>query len=83
MAAYRRVYDSRHLQADCQAGISSGTLRSVIEYGLPLRFIHVCYSMLLVMTTQLQQQNKKTLMNICSDHCQSLHPNRASLNRGT
>jgi len=30
MAAYRRVYDSRHLQA--------GTLRSVIEYGLPLRF---------------------------------------------
>ena len=35
MAAYRRVYDSRHLQADCQelTGISSGTLRSVIEYG--------------------------------------------------
>jgi len=32
MAAYRRVYDSRRLQA----GISSGTLRSVIEYGLPL-----------------------------------------------
>jgi len=31
MAAYRRVYDSHHLQADC-----SGTLRSVIEYGLPL-----------------------------------------------
>ena len=36
MAAYRRVYDSRHLQADCQepGPISSGTLRSVIEYGL-------------------------------------------------
>ena len=35
-AAYRRVYDSRHLQADCaRTGISSGTLRSVIEYGLP------------------------------------------------
>ena len=33
MAAYRRVYDSRHLQA-----VSSGTLRSVIEYGLPLPF---------------------------------------------
>jgi len=32
MAAYRRVYDSRHLQAD---GISSGTLHSVIVYGLP------------------------------------------------
>jgi len=32
MAAYCRVYDSRRLQA----GISSGTLRSVIEYGLPL-----------------------------------------------
>ena len=28
MAAYRRVYDSRHLQADCQ--------EPVIEYGLPL-----------------------------------------------
>jgi len=35
MAAYRRVYDSRHLQADCQEhGIISET--SVIEYGLPL-----------------------------------------------
>jgi len=29
MAAYRRVHDSHHLQADCP-----GTLRSVIEYGL-------------------------------------------------
>jgi len=40
MAAYRRVYDSHHPQAVCQepAGISSGTLRSVIEYGLPLPF---------------------------------------------
>jgi len=38
MAAYRRVYDSRHLHADWlpRTGISSGTLRSVIEYGLPL-----------------------------------------------
>ena len=36
MAAYRRVYDSRHLQAYSRTGISSGTLRSVIEYGLPL-----------------------------------------------
>ena len=35
MAAYRRVYDSRHLQADCQkTGINSGTIRSVIEYRL-------------------------------------------------
>ena len=38
MAAYRRVYDSPHLQADCQAGISSGTLRWAVEYGLPLPF---------------------------------------------
>ena len=40
MAAYRRVYDSGHLQADCQepGSISSGTLRSVVEYGLPLPF---------------------------------------------
>ena len=39
MAAYRRIYDSRHLQADApRTRISSGTLRSVIEYGLPLTF---------------------------------------------
>jgi len=36
MAAYRRVYDSRHLQADCQEPGSAP--RSVIEYGLPLPF---------------------------------------------
>ena len=36
MAAYHRVYDSRHLQADCQEpGSAPGpTLCSVIEYGL-------------------------------------------------
>jgi len=40
MAAYHRVYDSHHLQADClRTRISSGTLRSVIEYGLPLPFL--------------------------------------------
>jgi len=38
MAAYRRVYDSRHLQRLPRTGISSGTLRSVIEYGLSLPF---------------------------------------------
>ena len=39
MAAYRRIYDSRHLQADCQEpGSSTGTLRSVMEYGLLLTF---------------------------------------------
>jgi len=32
MAAYRRVHDSRHLQADCQKPGSA----PVIEYGLPL-----------------------------------------------
>ena len=36
MVAYRWVYDSRHLQADCmpRTRISSGTIRLVIEYGL-------------------------------------------------
>jgi len=41
MAAYRRVYDSRHLQADRQepgSAPKTETLRSVIEYGLPLPF---------------------------------------------
>ena len=38
MAAYRRVYDSRHLQAGCQEpGSAPETLRYVIECGLPLR----------------------------------------------
>jgi len=36
MAAYRPVYDSRHLQADCQEpGSAPEPYRSVIEYGLP------------------------------------------------
>jgi len=35
MAAYRWVYDSRHLPI---TGISFGTQCSVIEYGLPLLF---------------------------------------------
>ena len=35
MAAYRRVYDSRHLQADCQEPGSA----PVTEYGLPLPFL--------------------------------------------
>ena len=35
MTAYRRVYDSRHLQADCQEP-GSAPERSVIEYGLAL-----------------------------------------------
>jgi len=43
MAAYRRVYDSRHLQADCQEpGSAPEPIRSVIEYGLSviLPFYH-------------------------------------------
>ena len=44
MAAYRRVYDSRHLQADCKkTRISSGTIRSAIEYGLLLHFYYYHY----------------------------------------
>ena len=37
MAAYRRVYDSHHLQADCkEPGSAPETHGSAIEYGLPL-----------------------------------------------
>ena len=45
------VYDSHHRQADCQelgsapepyAPISSRTLRSVIEYGLPFLLYYAC-----------------------------------------
>jgi len=35
MAAYRRVYDSCHLQADCQEAAAAPE-PSVIDYGLPL-----------------------------------------------
>jgi len=41
MADYRRVYDSRHLQADCrEPGSAPETHRSAIEYGLPLYRSH-------------------------------------------
>jgi len=38
MASYRLVYDSRHMQADCQEPGSApeAYARSAIEYGLPL-----------------------------------------------
>jgi len=36
MAAYRQVYDSRHLQADWDQLRNPTLLRSVIEYGLYL-----------------------------------------------
>jgi len=40
MAAYRRVYDSRHLQADCQElGSAPESYARYIEYGLPLPFL--------------------------------------------
>ena len=41
MVAYRRVYDSRHLQADCQVPGSAPEpyVRSVFEYGLPLHLL--------------------------------------------
>jgi len=39
MAAYRRVYDSRHLQADCQEPRLGPD--PVIEYGLRLPFLPV------------------------------------------
>jgi len=51
MAAYRRVYDSRHMLAGCQGPrISPGTLRSEIEYGLRYHYLiafcyHVCDKM--------------------------------------
>jgi len=43
MVAYRRVYDSRHLPADCQEPGSAPEpyIRSAIEYGLPCYFLRV------------------------------------------
>jgi len=42
---YCRVYDSRHLP---RTGISSGTLCSVIEYGLPLPLVFACSALTLL-----------------------------------
>jgi len=39
MAAYRRVYDSHHLQADCEEPGSAPEPYARIEYGLPLPFL--------------------------------------------
>jgi len=43
MAAYRRVYDSHHLQADCKEQVfvdqlRNPTLDNRVGYGLPLPF---------------------------------------------
>jgi len=53
MAAYRRVYDSRHLQADCQEP-GPAPEPYALEYGLPLSFYFILvftitlYALLLV-----------------------------------
>ena len=41
MAVYRRVYDSSHVTCwlTARTGIGFGTLRMLIEYGLPLPFL--------------------------------------------
>ena len=39
MAAYRRVYDLGHLQADCQEPGSAPEPYTLGEYGLPLPFL--------------------------------------------
>jgi len=41
MAAHRRVYDSRHLADSQVPGSAPESLRSVIEYGLPLPFTFI------------------------------------------
>ena len=63
MTAYRRVYDSRHLQADCQEP-GSAPERSVIEHGLPLGdLLTVYYAERLIMymfTRQNSRQYRET-----------------------
>jgi len=45
MAACRRVYDSRHLQAESQEpGSAPEPIRSVIEYGLTFFYIYHTYA---------------------------------------
>jgi len=60
MAAYHWVYDSRHLQADCQErGSTPETLHSVIEYGLRLSF-PLLFFLLFFRVTYFQQ---------CGENC--------------
>jgi len=63
MAAYRRLYDSRHLQADCQEPGSAPepyALRSVIEYGIPLPLLF--FSFHVVNNYSLQTCNSSHLV---------------------
>ena len=62
MAAYRRVYDSRHLQADCQEPGSAPEphARQSIEYGLPRPLRFTCRVQKLV-----TQKVRRTRLNAC------------------
>ena len=64
MAAYSRVYDSRHLQADCQEPASDPepyTWWLVIDYGLPLPFLHRPSSCRLIIVAWTAAQNWRFL----------------------
>ena len=60
MAAYCRVYDSRHLQADCQEPISSGTLRSVIAVWASFTFSDDEWRAVVYLGPMVQRQRAPT-----------------------
>ena len=83
MTAYRRVYDSRHLQADCQEpGSASEPIRSAIEYGLPI-YILECQKLVVACVynardfinltiTATNCANKIRAQPACKDHATAI-----------
>ena len=79
MAAYHRVYDSRHLQADCQApGSAPEPIRSALKYGQPLPFSFLLHYLSLDSTMAFAFFMSKVFEVITLFSQQSAHANNAS-----
>jgi len=72
MAAYRQVYDSRHLQADCQ---ELGTLRSVIKYGLPIVFYSIANALRYVIAQHVETGDQHIEQQFCHGPATNLSKN--------
>ena len=70
MAACCRVYDSRHLPADCKTVICSRRLRWTIEYGLPLPFLLFRF---ITVAASVAKAKSIGLVSVCLSVCQSVY----------
>jgi len=63
MAAYHRVYDSRHLQADCQEpGSAPEPYDRPSSMGNGLPFLHIIFSLAVNFSGELHGMNFKQLI---------------------